>query len=244
MAEILYLMPGGAMDAAEVSRREVLANSFLTMPDRYHVSVRSVGYGADSIECFIDGDFSVTGLLQYALSHKGGYDALIIGCTDDPGLFSLREVLTVPVVGPMESSVAIASLLGHSFGVIATEQSAVPESHTLLRKYGVDSRCVSIRCLNQSAAALRHYIGDALEHTLLQRLNEVAQDGADCAVLGCMSMAFGPLDEKVAKNSPIPIINPAKASIKTAETLLELGLRHSDASYPKPNMIPILEILN
>ncbi len=248
MAEILYLMPGNAMDAAEMARREALANAFLTRPDKHRVSMRAVGYGVDAIECSIEAEFSVEGLIKYALAHRGEYDALIIGCADDPGLFSLRETLSVPVVGPMESAVALSALLGHSFTLITTEKSAIPECKTLFRKYGVLNRCAAIQSMNQSVAELQNGSGSKeSRRELLARVNEAvalgADCGADCAVLGCMSMAFALLDEGLA-NAPIPVINPAKAAVKTAEALLDLGLRHSDQGYPKPDMAPILEVLN
>jgi len=245
MSVILYLMPGGGMDPAEIARREQIANTFLANPDKHQVTVASVGYGAEAVESTVEADFSVMGLVKHAVDHRGEYDALIIGCGDDPGLFSLREMLDVPVVGPMECSVALTQLLGERFALITTGAEAVAESRALYRKYGVINRCASIRYLD--AGVLDMQQGGASRASLVQRFaDEVAKaagEGADSAVMGCMTMAYLLLDEDVNKLSPIPIVNPAKVAVKTAETLLDLNLRHSDAGYPKPNFAPIYALL-
>ena len=53
---------------------------------------------------------------------------------------------------------------------------------------------------------------------------------------GCMTMAFLLIDELVQDRIEVPIVNPAKVSIKVAEMLVSLGLKQSRASYPKPNI--------
>ena len=45
-------------------------------------------------------------------AEKRGFSAMIIGCYSDPGLDALREMLTIPVIGPGAASLHLAAQLG------------------------------------------------------------------------------------------------------------------------------------
>jgi allantoin racemase len=237
MANILYLMPGAGTAPEERQRRERIANTFLTNP-AHKVTVDTVGKGVTSIECSIDGEISIHGMLKKALVEREHFDALIVGCADDPGLFSLRELLDVPVVGPLESSIAFSSMLGDRFTLMTTSEDSVPESRMILRKYGVLDKCASVRYMN--FLVLDMMTGKTTREEVLGRfLEEVdlaRKDGATSVVMGCMTMAFLLLDEDANRAATVPVINPAKIAVKTAEMMVSLGMRHSDAAYPKPDL--------
>jgi allantoin racemase len=81
--------------------------------------------------------------------------------------------------------------------------------------------------------------GKATKQEVVDRfVNEVnlaKKDGAASIIMGCMTMAFLLLDESANQVAAIPVINPAKIAIKIAEMMISLGMRHSDAAYPKPD---------
>ncbi len=244
MSTILYLMPGAGVPREEMARRESLANSFLTNPANT-VVVSDTDQGPESIESSIEGDLSVEGVLRKLLQLRGRFDAVVIGCGDDPGLFSVRELLDVPVIGPMESSIAVAFTLGDRFSLITTSEACFPETRMILRRYGAEGRCASLHAVGCS-------VGDMIEGRLTRgQLAEafareahlaIAQ-GATCVTMGCMSMAFQLLDEAVREIVPAPVINPAKVAIKMAEMHASLGLRHSDLAYPKPDFAKLKRTL-
>ena len=62
----------------------------------------------------------------------------------------------------------------------------------------------------------------------------MAEDGADVIVLGSTTMhqSAGWL----AKNLPIPVINPGLVAYKQAELLIQLGLSHSKKAFPNPGV--------
>ena len=65
----------------------------------------------------------------------------------------------------------------------------------------------------------------------------IEQDGAEALVLGCMGMIN--LSDQLAahfeqKGMPIPVVNPAFASLKMAETLAWMRLAQSKITYPLP----------
>ena len=236
MATILYLSPGVGSTPERKAVLEAFANSCLTNSAN-RVFLAGVDEGPVSIESSIEGELSVKGMLKKAIQLKGQYDAVIIGCTDDPGIFSLRELLDVPVVGPFETSFAMASVLGDSYGVITTTDSTLPETRMILRKYGVYDHCRSLRAVNFTVAELNHK--DAKESIVKAFVREArlaVADGAATIVLGCMSLAMLRVDELVKNEIPAPVINPIKVSVKMAEMLVSLGLKQSVLSYPHPDM--------
>jgi allantoin racemase len=42
------------------------------------------------------------------------------------------------------------------------------------------------------------------------------------------------VERELSKRLGVPVVNPVLAALKTAETLLDLGLSHSRASWPSP----------
>jgi allantoin racemase len=234
MVKILYLMPGIDVGAEEKARRERIARGFLTNPEN-SVKVDECDEGPISIESVIESDLSVSGMLKKAAATRGQYDALVAGCAGDPGLYALRELLDVPVIGPLESSIAISSTIGDKFSVITILDSGIPEFWSTMRKYGQSHKCASVRAIN--AHVLDMVDGTVSRKQVVDSLAREAEmavrDGASSIILGCMTMAFLLVDEDVRLDAPI--INPAKVAIKMAEMQATLGLRHSFLSYPRPD---------
>ena len=117
MSTILYIMPGQGVSQEEIERRTAIANSFLLNKEN-EVVITDTDEGPSSIESSVEGDLSVKGVLLKLIEKKGSFNSVIIGCADDPGLFSVREIMNVPVIGPMETSIAFSKILGERFGYI------------------------------------------------------------------------------------------------------------------------------
>ncbi len=229
-------MPGVGASPEEIARRQRLATSFLTNPANA-VTVDDTDEGPESIESSIEGDLSVRGVLRKLLRRRGQYDAVVVGCGDDPGLFSVRELLDVPVIGPMEASIAVAFTVGDRFSLITTSEACFPETRMILRRYGAEGRCASLHALDCTVGDLieGRVTRDQLAEAFARQARLAVAQGASCITMGCMSMAFQLLDEAVRETVPAPVINPAKAAIKMAEMHLSLGIKHSVLAYPKPD---------
>jgi allantoin racemase len=232
--KILYLMPGTGMPDDEIERRTDTANSIT----RYGttVTVKEVGEGPLSIESTIEADISIGPMLKKLLEirEEGAYDAVIIGCAGDPGLVAARELMDIPVIGPAESSYHFACMIADRFGIM-TPLTAGKESEgrvrARLREMGLESRLASIVFSHTSIAEMWGKNRDVIISELSRGVEAARRKGAGCVVLGCMSMAFLLVDEVVG-TPDVPIINPLKTAIKTAEMFVDLGAIHSRDSYP------------
>ena len=130
---IAYVVPGpmskGPMGAAEVRRREGLLNDWAFEGTK--VEVRDVPTGPTSIESAYEEALSIPSTLDMIMQCENeGYDAAIIGCFGDPGLEAARELVSMPVVGPCESSMLLAASLGHKYSVLTIFDSLIAGRNT------------------------------------------------------------------------------------------------------------------
>jgi len=234
MSNILYLVPGVGLSKEEKKRREKLANSFLTQ-EKNKVVVEDIDEGPISIESSIEEYMSVGGTLKKLVEVQDKYDAIIIGCAGDLGLAPARELAKIPIIGPLESSLCIASMLGEKFSIITVVDSIVPAISRTLRDYSMDHKCASINVINFPVLEISKNKEEVAKAFFREAKRIVEDEKASSIILGCMTMAFLLLDEMAKDKIGIPIVNPAKISIKVAEMLVSLGLKQSCVSFPKPD---------
>jgi allantoin racemase len=142
-------------------------------------------------------------------------DAFVIACTCDPNLDVLREKTDKPVVGAGEASMLFALPLGATFSIIQTTEGSVQKKRELVRKYGLQDRCASVRAIDEK--------GDAPREEKLVAAARLARDcdGAEVVTLGCAGLAG--LDKRLEKALGIPIIDGIVAAMKLAEALAARG---------------------
>ena len=69
----------------------------------------------------------------------------------------------------------------------------------------------------------------------VDRLSEITKfENIDAAILGCMSMAFHDITSILEQKLKVPVINPVKASLLMAESLVKMKISHSKLAYPTP----------
>ncbi len=160
-------------------------------------------------------------------------DAVIVGCFGDPGLSALREIMSCPVIGPLESSFATAMQLGQRVGIITVVEGVIPVLDHLVRGMGLSLRyagatAVDIPVLDLPSA------GDQLASTIGKAARPLIDRDADVLVLGCMSMSFQNVAARVTEVCGLPVVNPARCALRTAESLVAQGLSQSRRAYPSP----------
>ncbi len=219
----------------EIKSRTKIANSIARSDTQ--VSVMEVGEGPLSIESTIEEYMAIGPMLRKLLdiSKENNYDAVIIGCAGDPGLKPARELLHIPVIGPAESSILFACMLSDRFSILTILQAGVASedsARTLVRKMGLESRLASVEFIQVSVAEMWGKNRDIVINQMTESAKIAKQKGAGCVVLGCMSMAFLLVDSIIEEAVGVPVVNPLKTAIKTAEMFADLGTKHSRITYP------------
>ncbi|MFY9322213.1 MAG: aspartate/glutamate racemase family protein [Bacillota bacterium] len=167
-----------------------------------------------------------------------GYDAAIIGCFYDTGLWEAREITDrLVVTAPCEASIHLATTLGKRTSVIVSKAECIPKMADNVLRYGFRESVVSFK----SAGLEVHEFQKEAEYTKdkLRMLasQAVESDMAEVIVLGCTAQFgfFRELQEEIG----VPVIDAVMASLKYAELLIELrdtfGWNHSKAyTYQGP----------
>jgi allantoin racemase len=235
-ATILYQIPGdmtaGPLGAAELARRRGLLQDWAA-PGIIIEVADSLG-GPLSIESHAEELMCVPPMIAALARRSSVPDAVIIGCFGDPGLAALREILDCPVVGPFEASIHLAAQLGARVGVVTILDSVVPMLDHLVRGMGVSLRYAGAVAIDVPVLELTQDV--SLVAARLERAGQelIRQRDADVIVLGCMSLAFLGLAERVAPTIGVPVVNPARCALKTAESLIAQLLVQSRRTYAKP----------
>jgi allantoin racemase len=159
------------------------------------------------------------------VAEREGFDAMIIGCCYDPALTQAREITTIPIVGPLEAAVGLARPFGHRFAVVTDHHKAVPMIADLVRQYGAEPNCTSVK-------AIEWHISDMIEDPASVAADARArctavmnEEGAEAAVLGCTIIGACHELDVLAHGSEVDdsgIINPNVMALKVAEVLADL----------------------
>jgi allantoin racemase len=200
------------------------------------VTAEPTAKGPAAIESAHDAGLVVPELIRLApLAERRGYHALIIGCYSDPGLDALRELVTIPVIGPGAASLHLAAQLGTRIGVLTPSGRGYGRIAARLRGLGIAPLLASVRGIGLSVMDMARQAPGALDKAADAARIAVDEDGADVLVLGCMSMAFLPgVTQALGERVGVPVVNPVIAALKTAEACAGMGLGHSKKAWPAP----------
>lgn len=234
---IVYLVPGPmgrtAAGKAEVERRGDLLKKYAAPGTE--TGIQDVPEGPASIESMYEEYLSIPATVRTAISlEQDGWDAIILGCYGDPGLDALRELISIPVVGPGEATALMAASLGHRFSIITITESVIAFTERLVRDAGVGDKLASVRAIDIPVLELHDDREQTIDATIREGRRAIEEDRADTLILGCMSMGFLEVAEAVAPELGVPVLNPGKTSLKFAEALVGAGVTHSRRAYLTP----------
>ncbi len=162
---------------------------------------------------------------EVVAADEDGADAFVVGCCYDPGVAVARELTDMPVVGPLEASVLLSRFFGHRFSVVTDHHKAVPELEDLVRLYGIEANCRSVRAIDWFVEDMISN-PEAVARDAYDRCRQVLdEDGAECVVLGCTIIAAC-LEREILRGArelaDLPILNPNVLAVKAAELLADL----------------------
>jgi allantoin racemase len=165
------------------------------------------------------------------------FRAVIIGCFYDPALREARELVSIPVVGPAESTMLVACTLGHKFSILVGRRKWIPKMESNARMYGLGERLASIRPLGIRVIEMLAEQKRLKESAAREGRAAVDEDGAEVIVMGC-TMESGFADE-LSRTLGVPVLDPVVTSWKFAEMQADmyssLGISHCKAyGYESP----------
>lgn len=230
--KLKVIIPNSGMTPETLRDRERMLKQY-AMPET-EISVDCIDGGPESIESDYDEVLAGKYILDKAtIAQKEGYDAIIVYCGSDPAVEAIREIVDIPVIAPGKVSMLVINDLAYRFSILTVLDRSIIRNEEQVRKSGLDiTRLASVRSINIPVSDIRDDMEKTYNGLLQAGKKAIEEDGAHGFVLSCLGMAgMGP---RLQEALNVPVIDPAFLSIKYAEMLVSLGLKHSKKSFPVP----------
>lgn len=235
---ILCLNPWAASTEARERRRDQLPPGLLAADTTVDFA-STADFPAGRIETHYEAALLDMLMVEAGLrAEESGYDAVVFDSASDPGLAALRSRLRIPVVGAGLASYVLAAALGQRFGIVTYIEEHRLFYERALKAYDLGAKCAGIRAAGISPDHERLLEDD--EEAKLALIGRAAQrvifeDRADVIVLGSVTMHDAA--KTLSSTLDVPIINPGPVALKLAETIVTLGLSHSERAYRPPQVL-------
>ncbi len=187
-------------------------------PDTEIVAV-SPPYGPRSIEGHFEDYIAAAATVELVAQERDAYDAFVIACYGDPGLYACREVTEKPVIGIAEASIRMSAFLAHNYSIVTVLPRVRPLLQDLVRSVGMEARCASIRCCNLTVLEIEEDPRRAVVELIRESKKAVEEDHAESILLGCAGM--GQLDEEIYDAVHVPVLDGTVCAVKIAEGLYD-----------------------
>ncbi|GAA4641997.1 aspartate/glutamate racemase family protein [Gordonia humi] len=162
---------------------------------------------------------------------RGGADGCMVACSGDPGIIEARTVVDVPVVGPWEASLHLATMYGYRFGVVTVEDPAWVETcHSLVVKSGLIDRCVGVQPISiPSAEAFTEGFAnpDRVVAEIDKQARALVDRGASAICIGSAGLSTIASAGGLKKLSglDVPVFDTLVVGLKTLEMRVDLSRR-------------------
>lgn len=195
--------------------------------------------GPSSIECEFDEAICVPDTVRKVIdAEQSGANAVVIDCMGDPGLHACREVVSIPVLGPCQTAMHVASMMGHRFAFITVLDRLRPLIDSLVARYGLRDNYASFQAVDIPVLHIASDLEKLNASLTAKAITAIDEDHADYIILGCTGF-LGCADAMRTKlresGRDVPVIDPIPLTVHQADALVKTGLSHSKFCYPAPS---------
>jgi allantoin racemase len=152
-------------------------------------------------------------------AEREGFDAVIIGVLQDPGLAVARSVVDIPVIGYGEVSMLTACMHGSRFAFVAINPDMDALVRAMIRDYGMEARAAPTAYMDCGYADLHEAVNGRP-----QRFRE----------------AFIAAARKAIREQGVDVVLPGQTII--AELLWREGIRELDGALVLDPRLPLLRM--
>lgn len=168
-----------------------------------------------------------------------GYDAAVPLGTLDLAVDAARSVVDIPIVGPAEAMLHIASLLGDRFGAIVYSDTSLVLCRRIVKRYEMTHKMVGFRSCGIPLPDIIANRERFLETFVAHARDLVARDGAEVILPMGITQCPVHVDPKwLSDEIGVPVVEGIGAPIRFAAMLAGLGLRHSRRHWPRSPYFP------
>jgi Asp/Glu/hydantoin racemase len=154
------------------------------------------------------------------LAEAEGYDAFVIGCSLDVGLYEGRSLLDIPVIGISETAYHMAMTLGRKFAIVTSSSAFCEVYGEQLTRYGLESRHLPgpyiVDASEEEIASALGRPGPLLEK-FLATAERAVRDGATVIIPGPAFLSTLAHRAGVTEVLGAPVLDTIALAAKTAE---------------------------
>jgi Hydantoin racemase len=191
----------------------------LRIPNGPVIDCATLAEGPPGIETQVHVDTVVEPLLRLAQRESNATSALVIACFSDPGLYSLREALDMPVFGIAESGFSAGADQGRPLWNHLHPAPLHPAASPICRR--PRPRRPTRRRPGHRDGGERPRPGRSRPGAPRRGGRQLKEeDGADVLLLGCAGMAR--YRKALQDRLGIPVVDPVQAAVGLAQLALQL----------------------
>lgn len=232
MKKILVIVPFPMSEENLQSRRDQL--NAISLSGAFSYTFRPVRAAPRNYISAADMALADLSVLEAGLdAEKEGFAAVCIDTMSDSGLAALRSVLSIPVIGPGQTSMLAALAMGKRFSIVTMWKKWRHLYDKTVDDLGIRPALASIRSID--VAPDNQALLGGKENEIFPLLEAAAkaaieEDGAEVIILGSTTMHQS--HAYLADCLDVPVINPGPLTYLQAETMVRSGLVHSRKAYP------------
>jgi Asp/Glu/hydantoin racemase len=164
------------------------------------------------------------------LAEEQGFDAVISGCCYDPGVLVARELVDIPVIGPMEASLQMSSYFGRSVAIVTDHRKACEYMRDYAKVIGLDQLIRGYEVIDWFVRDMIKDIDAVARDVMKVTQATVEKTQSEAVVLNCTIIAACYQSYLMDGGTPaiVPVINPNLMALKMAETMADM---HQKKAY-------------
>ncbi len=200
------------------------------------ISVQVLEKSSPTEDGHIDKNSAVPEMVRFAImAEQDGVDAIVVDCMGDTGLRAIRKAVSIPALGPAQTSMHLAAMLGMKFAVITMLSEHQAQIRELVASYNLETHLGPSRSVGIPILAAMHEPQRVKAALLKEAVKAIREDQADVIILGCTSMSgMGPEIQTGFENtgiSGIPVLDPIPLAIRMANVMITSDLCHSKRAF-------------
>ncbi len=220
MTTIAITLPISGMSDAERERRAGYIASLV--PDGVGFELLT----SPASPKFLDASDHFDDAVEAAVGFFAGLDparygiALSAGALD-PGLDRLRAASPIPVIGPGEASLYVASVVGRPLSVVTVDEFAVAATQQFLDAVANKPPIASVRSMEMPVREILEDLPRGRARLVEGCRRAVEEDGAAALYLGSMTLGTLGVVEELREALGVAVFNPWPISVAVAVQCLE-----------------------
>src|SRR5918999_2269570 len=170
---------------------------------------------------------------SFRQAEKEGYNAVVPLGMLDLGVDGGKSAVDIPVVGPMEAALHIASLLGDRFGLIIYHEPLLAFNRAIVRRYGMENRIVGFGTSGFDLPDLAAHRDEVVQN-FVNEAKRLIRLGAEVIIpMGISQCPVHIKPDWLQAELGVPVVEAIGAPIRMAALLAGLGLKQSRIRWPK-----------